>query len=172
VITHNAGALLPHRFTLTCTRSPEPSAVFSLWHCPHVTGLTFREHLPCGAPTSSPPVARRCGHPVDSPSVTILTHAHDSDKSRIYLVTPRYPRVVDEEVSDTEESWRSAPSTNCSPRDFESAYGRRHPHWSRRDRQGLREGSRLRRPRGRRFRVLRHQASVLNAHCWATPWAP
>ena len=36
-VTPVAGALLPHRFTLTCARSPEgcrPSAVCFLWHFP------------------------------------------------------------------------------------------------------------------------------------------
>jgi hypothetical protein len=52
VITHVAGAPLPHRFTLTCTRSPEPSAVCSLWHCPaRHRDSHFASTLPCGAPT-------------------------------------------------------------------------------------------------------------------------
>jgi hypothetical protein len=52
VIAHDAGALLPHRFTLTCTRLPEPSAVCSLWHCPARHRVShFVSTLPCGAPT-------------------------------------------------------------------------------------------------------------------------
>src|SRR5665213_4293363 len=51
-IARHAGALLPHRFTLTCTRLPEPSAVCSLWHCPaRHRDSHFASTLPCGAPT-------------------------------------------------------------------------------------------------------------------------
>ena len=52
VITHDAGALLPHRFTLTCTWSPRSSAVYSLWHCPaRHRDSRFASTLPRGAPT-------------------------------------------------------------------------------------------------------------------------
>src|SRR3954470_17388922 len=49
-ITRDAGALLPHRFTLTCAR--RPSAVCSLWHFPagH-PDWPLASTLPCGAPT-------------------------------------------------------------------------------------------------------------------------
>ena len=51
-ITRDAGALLPHRFTLTCARLPEPSAVCSLWHCPaRHRDSHFVSTLPSGAPT-------------------------------------------------------------------------------------------------------------------------
>ena len=51
-IAQDTGALLPHRFTLTCTWLPKPSAVCSLWHCParHRDSL-FASTLPYGAPT-------------------------------------------------------------------------------------------------------------------------
>ena len=47
-----AGALLPHRFTLTCAARKRPSAVCSLWHFPagH-PGWPLASILPCGAPT-------------------------------------------------------------------------------------------------------------------------
>jgi hypothetical protein len=47
-----AGALLPHRFTLTCATRRWPSAVCSLWHFPagH-PGWPLASILPCGAPT-------------------------------------------------------------------------------------------------------------------------
>jgi len=52
VITHGAGALLPHRFTLTCTWFPRSSAVCSLWHCPaRHRDSRFASTLPYGAPT-------------------------------------------------------------------------------------------------------------------------
>src|SRR5581483_8618654 len=49
-VTPGAGALLPHRFTLTCAR--RPSAVCSLWHFPagH-PDWPLASTLPCGAPT-------------------------------------------------------------------------------------------------------------------------
>ena len=48
----DAGALLPHRFTLTCARSPGPSAVYFLLHFPasHLD-WPLASTLPCGAPT-------------------------------------------------------------------------------------------------------------------------
>ena len=55
-VTPGAGALLPHRFTLTCAgplrRPVPPSAVCSLWHCPagH-PDWPLTSTLPCGAPT-------------------------------------------------------------------------------------------------------------------------
>ena len=52
LITQSAGALLPHRFTLTCSWSPRPSAVCSLWHFPaRHRDSHFVSTLPFGAPT-------------------------------------------------------------------------------------------------------------------------
>jgi hypothetical protein len=52
LVAQDAGALLPHRFTLTCTRFPEPSAVCFLWHYPaRRRDSRFVSTLPCGAPT-------------------------------------------------------------------------------------------------------------------------
>jgi hypothetical protein len=50
-VARDAGALLPHRFTLTC--APEaPSAVCSLWHFPAGRpDWPLASTLPCGAPT-------------------------------------------------------------------------------------------------------------------------
>ncbi len=53
-VTPGAGALLPHRFTLTCAaRSPGwPSAVCFLWHFPAGRpDWPLASTLPCGAPT-------------------------------------------------------------------------------------------------------------------------
>jgi hypothetical protein len=52
LIAQDAGALLPHRFTLTCTWLPKPSAVCFLWHYPaRRRDSHFVSTLPCGAPT-------------------------------------------------------------------------------------------------------------------------
>src|SRR6476660_3358515 len=49
-VTRGAGALLPHRFTLTCAR--RPSAVCFLWHFPAGRpDWPLASTLPCGAPT-------------------------------------------------------------------------------------------------------------------------
>ena len=53
-VAPDAGALLPHRFTLTCAvRSPgKPSAVCSLLHCPSGhPDLALASTLLCGVPT-------------------------------------------------------------------------------------------------------------------------
>jgi len=53
-VTPAAGALLPHRFTLTCARSQGagPSAVCFLWHFPAGRpDWPLASILPCGAPT-------------------------------------------------------------------------------------------------------------------------
>jgi len=55
-VTRSAGALLPHRFTLTCavlTRGPgPPSAVCSLWHFPAGRpDWVLPSTLPCGVRT-------------------------------------------------------------------------------------------------------------------------
>src|SRR6476659_250077 len=80
-VTPDAGALLPHRFTLACARSErtraEPSAVCSLLHCPSghpawplASTLSLRSPdlprpgHPCGAEPRPPgrlTVARQCG---------------------------------------------------------------------------------------------------------------
>ena len=52
LVAQDAGALLPHRFTLTCAWLPRPSAVCSLWHCPaRHRDSRFASTLPFGAPT-------------------------------------------------------------------------------------------------------------------------
>lgn len=75
-ITPYAGALLPHRFTLTCDRFPGPSAVCSLLHCPSDRpDLALASTLLCGVPTFLDPVAGyptpSRGHPPDSPSTAV-----------------------------------------------------------------------------------------------------
>ena len=51
-VTPGAGALLPHRFTLTCDGRRRPSAVCFLWHFPasHLD-WPLASTLPCGVPT-------------------------------------------------------------------------------------------------------------------------
>jgi hypothetical protein len=70
-VTPGAGALLPHRFTLTCARRTGPSAVCSLLHCPAGRpDWVLPSTVPCGVRTflgSSPcehgPIR---GHPANS----------------------------------------------------------------------------------------------------------
>ncbi len=51
-VTLRAGALLPHRFTLTGTSLPKPLAVSSLWHFPaRHRDSRFASTLLYGAPT-------------------------------------------------------------------------------------------------------------------------
>jgi len=57
-IAPNAGALLPHRFTITCDRLPGPSAVYSLWHFPAgYPDWPLASTLTFGAPTFLDPVS-------------------------------------------------------------------------------------------------------------------
>src|SRR4029453_16321190 len=70
-VTPGAGALLPHRFTLTCAGSHRPSAVCSLWHFPagH-PDWALPSTLPCGVRTFLGPVTANGparGRPADSP---------------------------------------------------------------------------------------------------------
>ena len=90
-VAPDAGALLPHRFTLTCDRSPGPSAVCSLLHCPSGhPDLALASILPCGVPTSSTParLRRPCrGHPADSPSrISATGRCADTVRSTAELV--------------------------------------------------------------------------------------
>ena len=68
-VTLGAGALLPHRCTLTCDARRRPSAVCFLWHCPssHLD-WPLASTLPCGVPTFLDRVGPGRGHPTDSPS--------------------------------------------------------------------------------------------------------
>jgi hypothetical protein len=75
-VTPAAGALLPHRFTLTCADLGPPSAVCSLWHFPaDHPDWPLTSTLPYGAPTFLDPVPH-CGpcrdHPAGLPSVASL----------------------------------------------------------------------------------------------------
>ena len=69
-VTPGAGALLPHRFTLTCAspRRAPPSAVCSLWHFPagH-PDWPLASTLPCGAPTFLDTVTRPSSGPTPRP---------------------------------------------------------------------------------------------------------
>src|ERR1700733_2082745 len=70
-VTLSAGALLPHRFTLTCAL--RPSAVCFLWHFPAGPPASpLASILLFGAPTflSTPSLAYR-DHPADSPAVSL-----------------------------------------------------------------------------------------------------
>jgi exodeoxyribonuclease VII large subunit len=80
---------------------------------------------------------------------------------------------VDEEVSDTEEVLEVGAFYQLLTARLESAYGRRHPHWVRGEIAKVYE-------KGHVYVDLVDAGStssdtkrpVLNAHCWATPWAP
>src|SRR3984893_16117683 len=51
-VTPSAGALLPHRFTLTCGTFRRPSAVCFLWHFPAGRpDWPFNSTLPYGVPS-------------------------------------------------------------------------------------------------------------------------
>ena len=73
-VTPGAGALLPHRFTLTCATpyrsTASPSAVCSLWHFPAGRpDWVLPSTLPCGVRTflGRVPGGPGRGHPADSP---------------------------------------------------------------------------------------------------------
>ena len=73
-VTRNAGALLPHRFTLTCAHIPqqrgsEPSAVSFLWHCPasHLD-WPLASTVALWSPDLPQCCKQHCGHPANSPS--------------------------------------------------------------------------------------------------------
>jgi hypothetical protein len=75
-VTRNAGALLPHRFTLTCARSgrarAEPSAVCSLWHFPSDhSAWPLASTLPFGVPTFLDPVTLASAEPRPPGRLTI-----------------------------------------------------------------------------------------------------
>ena len=81
-VTPVAGALLPHRFTLTCAARRPPSAVCFLWHFPAGRpDWPLASTLPCGVPTFLDTEGRSTfaqphrGHPADSPSTTMFPHA-------------------------------------------------------------------------------------------------
>ena len=84
-VTPDAGALLPHRFTLACARSGarRPSAVCSLWHFPAGRpDWPLASTLPCGAPTFLDPVTPKDpsrGHPADSPSMPVWPSCHETE---------------------------------------------------------------------------------------------
>ncbi len=74
-VAPSAGALLPHRFTLTCDQLPGPSAVCFLWHFPagH-PDWPLASILSYGAPTFLRPIDRSTrGHPADSPRTSRVT---------------------------------------------------------------------------------------------------
>ena len=70
-VTPGAGALLPHRFTLTCARRTGPSAVCSLLHCPAGRpDWVLPSTVPCGVRTFLGPIPPHDGpvrgHPTNS----------------------------------------------------------------------------------------------------------
>src|SRR3954447_8867832 len=102
-VAPDAGALLPHRFTLACAALPQPSAVCSLLPCP--TGhpvLTLVSSLPCGAPTFLDVVEPRRGHPTGSPSPTSVA------RHRLLRMTSAVAqvRLVTHQHRDHEEAVR------------------------------------------------------------------
>ena len=84
MVTHPAGALLPHRFTLTCAHE-EPSAVYSLLHFPY---SHERWALPttasCGARTFLQ--QQNCQRPFNSLRKAIVLHSFLIDLSACRMV--------------------------------------------------------------------------------------
>jgi exodeoxyribonuclease VII large subunit len=80
---------------------------------------------------------------------------------------------VDDEVSDADEVFEVGAFYQLLTSQLESAFGRRHPHWVRGEIAKVYE-------KGHVYVDLVDAGSassdtkrpVLNAHCWATPWAP
>ena len=79
-IAPHAGALLPHRFTLTCDRSPGPSAV-SLCCTVRQVAPTWLSPASCPAESrlSSTQSMLNRGHPFDSPSAVSLRLLFDDN---------------------------------------------------------------------------------------------
>jgi len=78
-ITPDAGALLPHRFTLTCATG-EPGAIGGLFSVARLRGhprLALASVLPCGVPTflDQRVSTSHRGHPANSPGMTLGEHA-------------------------------------------------------------------------------------------------
>jgi hypothetical protein len=78
-VTRAAGALLPHRFTLTCAvlaRGPgPPSAVCSLWHFPaDRPDWPLASTLPCGVPTFLEPCPTEVSLPPERTAATRPAH--------------------------------------------------------------------------------------------------
>jgi len=73
-VTPGAGALLPHRCTLTCAPASRsaPSAVCSLWHFPAShPDWVLPSTLPCGVRTFLGRIKSVRGHPADSPPASL-----------------------------------------------------------------------------------------------------
>ena len=111
VITHDAGALLPHRFTLTCTRLPEPSAVCSLWHFPaRHRDSHFVSTLPCGAPTF---LTARC-RAVRPPSRLTIRVNSDTARAATTRRQSCYDRTVTSPRGDGRRVDRRSPRSRRS----------------------------------------------------------
>ena len=109
-VTRGAGALLPHRFTLT-DASRGRSAVCSLWHCPasHL-GLLLATALLCGVRTFLGVRPGDIGHrflPPRPPGRLVRT----ADATRRTAVSERRPRVV---PCDTSSCSAASTSVGCA----------------------------------------------------------
>ena len=85
-VAPDAGALLPHRFTLTCDRSPGPSAVSLCCTVRQVTP-TWLSPAPCPVESRLSSTRSRApcrGHPADSPSADSATTRSESGFSLVH----------------------------------------------------------------------------------------
>src|SRR5665213_1669709 len=140
----------------------------------HVTATRVsRAPCPLEPRLSSPLVAERCGHPADSPSASILAHAKLPNKTRNEVVTAGYSACVSDDEVATAPVHEVGEFYQLLTAQLESAFGRRHPHWVRGEIAKVYE-------KGHIYVDLVDAGTtssdtkrpVLNAHCWATQWAP
>jgi hypothetical protein len=91
-VTPGAGALLPHRFTLTCARRTGPSAVCSLWHFPAGRpDWPLASTLPSGAPTFLRPVVPEDAGPRSPGRLTNARSSVARDESRLDVWRTQVP---------------------------------------------------------------------------------
>ena len=131
-IAQGAGALLPHRFTLTCARLPEPSAVCSLWHCPaRHRDSRFVSTLPCGAPTF---LTARCR--AARPPSRLTIRVKSDTRSRCDKATTGYETAAvasprGRGVRSNEPVLEVGEFYQLLTAHLEAGFGRRRPHWVR-----------------------------------------
>ncbi len=172
-----AGALLPHRFTLTCAGRSPPSAVSSLWHFPAGRpDWPLTSTLPYGVPTFLDPVPQSGpgrDHPADSPSLQVSHRRAKAWIHRLAIVAP-VSGVSQQSFLDPRED---AISISALYDQVEVALARVFPKrrsiWVRGEIQSITDRTGhcyidLIDPDGVRDR----QSPVLKVKCWRTSWEP
>jgi len=106
-------------------------AVYFLWHYPaRRRDSRFVSTCPVEPRLSSPPVAKRCDHPVDSPSANSLTQLLSANKRqsryRGRVASPRGDRV-----RYGRAGLRVGEFYQLLTAHLEAGFGRRRPHWVR-----------------------------------------